>query len=156
MEVRIQNKLEIFPGPNGGIIHVPGSEAVSNHSSVKMINGQPAGLANAMKDNGRIGKTVISLRKALEVIPGSFVERWSNSGGSMGTPIRFFVLPDGPPQPSACENGNPIGTGTCLVNDWYKILAENAEDGLDEEETSPDLDQICSMFTFRHRNSELF
>jgi hypothetical protein len=158
VEIKIQNKLEVFPGPNGGIIHVPGSEPVSNHSGVKEIDGKPAGLAEAMRQNGRIGKSIISLRKALEVIPGSTVERWLNSGGSgpNGSAIKFFVLPDGPPQPSACTDGNPLGTGTCSVNDWYKILADNADSDLPDDEATPDLDQICSTFTFRYKDSELF
>lgn len=158
MRFEIRNKLEVYPGPNGGIIHVPGSEPVSNHSGVKEINGQPAGLAEAMRQNGRIGKSIISLRRALEVIPGSTVERWLNSGGSgpNGSNIRFFVLPDGPPPQSDCENGNPLPSGTCSVNDWYKILADNADGDITEEEATPDLDQICSMFTFRYKNSELF
>lgn len=145
--VSIRNKLEIFPSPNGGIIHIPGSEPTSNHSSLTLVN--------ELKENGR-NKSYISLKKALEVIPGATVEMWTNSAGQRGVPVRFFVLPDGPPQYTGCIPSEETGKIPCSVNDWYTILAQNADGIFKAQEAGPSIDQICSMFTFRHGNSEVF
>lgn len=167
----IKNKLEIFPSGNGGIIHIPGSEPTSNHSSLTLVN--------QLKANGR-NKPYISLKKALELVPGSTVERWSNSAGQRGVPVMFFVLPDGPPRYDGCPNRAPFPQGgledggeilfedgtpiefeeedpiPCSVNDWYTLLAENADGILKPEQKGPSLDELCSMFTYRHGNSEIF
>lgn len=143
----IRNKLEIFPSPNGGIIHIPGSEPTSNHSSLRLVN--------ELKENGR-NKPYISLRKALEVIPGATIETWQNSGGQLGVRVRFFVLPDGPPQFTGCVPSEETGKLPCSVNDWYKILAENADGIFKPEKKAPSLDELCSTFTYRYGNSEIF
>lgn len=143
----IKNKLEIFPSGNGGIIHIPGSEPTSNHSSLRLVN--------QLKANGR-NKPYISLKKALELVPGSTVEMWTNSAGQRGVAVRFFVLPDGPPQYNGCIPLSETGKLPCSINDWYTILAENADGILKPEQKGPSLDELCSMFTYRYKNSEIF
>lgn len=145
--ISIKNKLEIFPSGNGGIIHIPGSEPTSNHSSLRLVN--------ELKENGR-NRPYITLKKALEVVPGSTVEIWSNSAGQRGVPVRFFVLPDGPPQYTACASLDGTEKPLCSVNDWYTLLAQNADGILKPDQKAPSLDDLCSMFTYRYKNSEIF
>ena len=138
MSIHIQNRLEIRPGPGGGIIQIPGCEPTSIHSTDSLVENMKF-YCNA---------SFITVETALEVVPGSRVEFLHNSGGGRGVRMRFFVLPDGPPQPPVCPQG--------CVTDWYAILRQNADATVDEEQDDTQtIDQICDTFSFRSDNSEL-
>lgn len=143
MATTIRNLIEVKPGLNGGVILIPGCEATSIHSSDVLS----ASLRLSCKS------TLISLNKALEVIPGSSTIKWHNSSGmASGKPMRFFVLPSGPPQ-VGCANGKPGGSG--CVNDWYDIMRANADVGLDNDTDTPTVAEVCETFSFQNNGAEL-
>lgn len=126
--IDIANKLVIQPD---GIILIPGSEPLSVVSSPSIY---------AFNDRvetiySREGNSYITVKKALEVIPGSWV--------LIAHPnyyYRYFVLPEGPPTP---------GNVCCKrIEDYYQILRDNADVGpFDDEDDTAGLDH-CSGFDF--------
>ena len=115
--VHISNRMIVLPG---NVIQVPGCEPTSAATS--------AGLAAYMRE--ACTGSYITLKKALDVIPGSSVEF-----GSHGD--RYFILPDGPP-------GDP-GCPCILPNDWYDVLRKNADSPIKTEEQPPKYNP-CSGF----------
>jgi hypothetical protein len=120
--IEVKNKLEIMPG---NVIRVPGCEPVSSLTGTELLK------------NMDCNASIIPLEDALELIPGSRIIGKFMPAGHVGTGL-FFELPSGPP-----PDGNACG---CSVEDYYKILRENAKvrDG-DEE---PDELNECSGFNF--------
>ncbi|MBD3408192.1 MAG: hypothetical protein GF411_18870 [Candidatus Lokiarchaeota archaeon] len=100
-EIRVANRITIMPG---GTMLVPGCEPVSAATT--------EGLMVGIRDECH--SSYITVKKALEVIPGSHVEFGPNYDQ------RYFVLPDGPPPDFVCP---------CDIDrvDWYSILRENAD-----------------------------
>lgn len=111
MDVFVKNKLEIRPG---NIIQVPGLEPISSLTGI--------GLSKYMANQS----SIISVTDALKLIPGSRIVGKFNPAGQNGTGL-FFELPNGPP---------PDGGKCCMLNDWYKILRDNARYPTEEEQTA--------------------
>lgn len=121
MSITVRNKLEIKPG---NVISVPGCEPVSALTSI--------GLLRSLHCNA----SVISVKKVLQLIPGSRVVRVTSPHGQNGTGS-WVELPFGPP-PDGDE------CPQCLV-DWYKLLKENAE--VPPQEETP-FDGPCAGFNY--------
>jgi len=121
--VPIRNKLEVLPG---GVIRIPGCEPVSAFSSRRL------------SEELHCNASVISVEKALEVVPGSTLERWQGPVGIPATGL-FFVLPDGPP-PSGMKC-------PCIrTEDWYQVLRDNAEPITPEEDGDGDFNERVGFY----------
>jgi len=95
-DVSIANKLEV---KLGNIILVPGCEPISDFTSTSLAV------------NIDCNSSFVTLRDALEAIPGSTIVRQTN-------PSRlFFVLPIGPPVKPGCQSCQSI-------DDYYQILRD--------------------------------
>jgi hypothetical protein len=101
--IAIANKLEVKPD---GSIQVPGCEPVSSLTSL------------ALSRNFFCNSSVIDVKLALSLIPGSKLLKVTTPIGHLGSGF-FFVLPEGPP-----IDGNKCNH---CVEDYYKILRENAK-----------------------------
>lgn len=123
--IRIKNKLEVKPG---NVISVPGCEPVSSLTGTGLLRQRDC---NA---------SIIPLEDALRLIPGSRVVRTLLPRGQASTGI-FFELPDGPPP--------DVNDCDCTLEDYYKILRENATVGDQEQDEALELaGDVCSGFNF--------
>lgn len=117
----VKNRLEI---KLGNILQVPGCEPTTSISSL------------ALSKNLDCNASIIPLADALALIPGSRVVGSLAPRGHAGTGM-FFELPSGPP-----PDGNSC---VCSVEDWYKILRDNAK--VPEQEKKEEFGP-CSGFNF--------
>jgi hypothetical protein len=119
--ILINNRLTVM---QGDVIQVPGCEPASAATS--------SGLSKELFDHCK--GSYITLKKALEVIPGSSVHF-----GSHGD--KFFVLPSGPPPAGEeCPCATPM--------DWYQILRDNASSPIREEKPAVNRYNPCSGFHY--------
>jgi hypothetical protein len=118
----VANKLAIVPG---GKIKVPGVEPSTAITSSK--------LAEEMQEINLLKQSMLSVARALELVPGSRVEF-----GAIPSE-RWFVLPDGPP---------PDYGECCRYGDWYALLRAAAAE---EEPEEPE----CDSFDYRGRCGDL-
>jgi hypothetical protein len=142
--INVNNRMQIIDGQSGsgGYVLVPGLEPVSitlPFAQLYRTNPYIKTILNCGDYNCHTA--YITVLKALEVIPGSFIVRTNNN-------MKFYCLPAGPPPAgSKCNN---IEGGDCLrdvMQDYYNILRANADIGKKETPKTPTLDQICSAFS---------
>jgi hypothetical protein len=133
MNIEIKNRLEVKPGRHGGIIQIPGFEPTTNMTDT------------TLSINLRGKASIMNVRKALKLIPGSKLIREMKPLGHLASGW-FFELPNGPPPygekcPRDC---NP---------DWYQILRDNAT--IEEPEDEPG---ECAGFDYSGcpKNADLF
>jgi len=127
----IQNRLRIWAG---NIIAVPGNEPISTVTHVSNYQYNP--YVTTLLNCDYCSHVYISVKKALEVIPGSYVTIVSNRY------MRYFVLPSGPPPDYKCPCD--------FVNDWYKIMRDNADipESVGSQAVSREIkEQECEMFS---------
>lgn len=131
MPTTIRNKLRIM---EGNIILVPGAEPISTVTSVGNFVYNPYGQDIVHNFHELYPASYISLKKAMEVIPGHDVI-WSSDYS-----YRFFVLPDGPPPPDICP---------CYrVGNWYDVMRINADVGNINNNEETNINELCSGFSY--------
>lgn len=106
--ITITFKLPVIPG---NLIIVPGTEPSSTLTSTL--------LEVELRKLGMPIPALISLKDALELIPGSTVEIFDNGGNQIR---KLFVLPPG-----------SIECPCVTLEDWYKILRDAARPATEEE-----------------------
>ena len=126
----IRNALRIW---ESNIILVPGNEPISTVTSVSNVWSHNP-FVKRIEDE--VTAAYISLTRALEVIPDATI-MFLNPHPA----YRYFVLPKGPP-----PHGNECPCG--VVEDYYRLLRENADVGIQPETQKPTLDQICAGFDY--------
>lgn len=107
----IANKLQVLPGRGGGLIVVPGTEAMSSVSSTVMMS--------EMQDAGVLSPSLVTVEDALANLPGSQLILMDNFGGVLQ---KVFVLPES-------DVNCPCDSNT----DWYDILRGLASEPTDED-----------------------
>ena len=106
--IYLVRKINVLPG---NIIIVPGTEPSTTVTSTT--------LELEIRKAGRQSPAIISLKSALELIPGSHVEILSNYNAPVQ---KLFVLPE--------ENL----LSCCVVHpDWYELLREGSREASDDE-----------------------
>ncbi len=115
--IDIERSLMIYPGPSGGVIHIPGVEPNSENTSDKMWV-QMAGFFKG---------PYITVHKALSIIPGSKVRLMEHWG--LESSNKMFIFP-------AFDTSCPCQT----IEDWYWIMTINADYLPDD----PEADDECS------------
>ena len=101
LSVEISIKFNVMPGPNGGVIMVPGCEPTSTLTSTHM--------EADMQAHGVCKAAIASVNDVLAAIPGTYVERLPNMGWYSGRALLVF-----PARSQTC----PCST----QQDFYKLL----------------------------------
>jgi hypothetical protein len=118
---RVNNRLMIVGvGSGASVIKIPGCEPVSSTTSDELMV--------AMREANVCCASVLPVSRALELIPGSYIEVGAQPSE------RWFVLPSGPA---------PNGGACCHMNDWYALLRSGCEE--ETEDNTPD----CDTFSYR-------
>ena len=130
--IAVNNFLRIF---EPGILQIPGREPISTVTSVgtSPIWAEAPQIVTIDKElRGKIA--YITVKKALQVIPGSYI---TNSSDTFN---RLFFLPSGPPPGDECPCHR--------IPDWYQILRNNADYGGPPEKKADEKPKSCSGFDF--------
>jgi len=113
--IDVRNRLEVKPGPYGGAIQIPACEPTTSLTAISLSRNMSC----------KCG--IISVKKALQLIPGSRLVRELKPIGHVASGW-FFELPAGPPPLGMCCPGSSEEKNQLCWPDWYKILRDNCQE----------------------------